>query len=120
MGVIIFHMCMLSRISKGMFPLGPTFTEIPKEYGMSISQELLQWYQMEGNEFLWHTVVVDEMWHNPQPKKRRYACNGDIRLRSDHRDSSQNDVECVLTCIGTTVLDIKLCNINTIGADCYC
>ena len=53
-----------------MFPLGPTLTDIPKEYGMSVSQERLQWYQMEGDEFLWHTVVIDEMWHNPQPTRK--------------------------------------------------
>ena len=66
----ISYNCMVSWISKGMFPLGPIFTDIPKEYGMLILQELLQWYQMEGNEFLWHNVVVDEMWHNPQPTKK--------------------------------------------------
>jgi hypothetical protein len=53
-----------------MFPLGSRFTEITKEYGMSLSWELLQWYQMEGDAFLWHNVVIDEMWHNLQPTRK--------------------------------------------------
>jgi len=57
--------------------------------------------------------------HNLQ--ERRYACSGDTRLCSDHhRNSSKNDVECVLTCIGTPIPDFKSCNINTLSANCYC
>jgi hypothetical protein len=43
---------------------------ITKEYVMSISRELMQWYQMEDDVFLWHVVIVDEMWHNPQPTSK--------------------------------------------------